>query len=58
MSGLLEKSKDLIMLGPSSHGAAVTAAEDRLVLLVGYKLSSQPTSPITCPDPHKNLTLL
>ena len=57
-SGLLEKSKDLMMLGPSSHGAVVIAAEDQLVLLVGHKLSSQPTSPKTCPNPHKNLTLL
>jgi hypothetical protein len=40
ISGLLEKSKDLMMLGPSSHGAVVTAAEDQLVLLVGHKLSS------------------
>ena len=29
-----------MMLGPSSHGAVVTAAEDQLVLLVGHKLSS------------------
>lgn len=49
------------MLGPSSNGAAMAGAEQQLALSGRpWAFLTQPVSPtqITCPDPHKHLTLL